>query len=224
MIGGFSPESTKDYYGKLIEQFRKYRKDDYPEIVINSMDINKLFRLINNKELDELTDWLLAGINDLKNAGASFCFISANTPHIVFDKLKQKTNIPMISIVETACDYANKKGYRKLGLLGTKFTMNGDFFKLPYKKYGIEVFVPSNDEIDYIQNKYVSEIENGIYNDYTIKQFTEIMIRMKNENGLDGMILGCTEFPILLEKVNIGIEMMNTTNIHIEKIVEYCLN
>ena len=223
MIGGFSPESTKDYYSKIIELYRKYKKDDYPEIVINSMDINKLFTYINNGELGELTNWLLSGINDLKNAGSDFCFISANTPHIVFDKLQERSILPMISIVETTCEYASQKKYKKLGLLGTKFTMDADFFKRPFTNKNIEVFVPNNDEIEYIKNKYLTEIEIGKYSDQTKKRFIDIIQKMKIKYGLDGMILGCTEFPLLLNGIDLGIEMMNTTNIHIEKIVEYSL-
>ncbi len=223
MIGGFSHESTCEYYRSIIEKCRT-EGGTCPEIVIVSLDIGKLFTLIEGDRIDELADWLWQGIIDLERAGVDFAFISANTPHLVFDRIKEKARIPLISIVESACEYAKMKEYRQVGLLGTKFTMESHFFRdVFFIRNGIGVFVPRTDEIDLIQDKYVCEIEHGKYTAETKHQFVQIIDGMKSRYRLDGIILGCTEFPLLLDGVDLGIGTINTTQVHIAKIVDACL-
>lgn len=224
MIGGFSPESTVGYYQSIVERITTRAKDEgYPEIVINSMDIVKLFALIESGRRAELIDWLTEGVRALERAGAEFAFISANTPHIVFDEVSSRVSIPMISIVEAARDHCARIGLESLGLLGTKFTMESDFFQRAFAKNGIKIYVPDREDRDYIQGKYLSEIEVGVYDDGTRKAFQGIIERMATERSLDGVILGCTEFPMLLAEEDLGIPFVDTTRIHIESIVHACL-
>jgi aspartate racemase len=224
MIGGFSPESTIDYYKRIISKYKIYKPNEYPEIIINSMDINKLFSYINENKLNELTNWLLEGIKDLQKAQVDIGFISANTPHIVFDKLQENTTLKLISIVESVCRYSESKNYRKLGLLGTKYTMNGSFFSDVFEKAGIKLIIPNPNEIEYIQQKYLEEIEIGNYKEDTRKKFLEIINNMIRNNKIEGIILGCTEFPIFLDGIDVNIELINTIDIHIEDIVNECIN
>jgi aspartate racemase len=224
MIGGFSPESTVDYYKSIVERVTTRTKGEaYPEIVINSLDIVKLFSLIESGRREDLIDWLTEGVRALEKAGAEFAFISANTPHIVFDEVAARVSIPMISIVEATRDHYSGLGLRKLGLLGTKFTMGSDFFQRAFAKNGIDIYVPDPEDQVYIQGKYLSEIEGGVYDDATRKAFRAIIKRMATERSLDGVILGCTEFPMLLAKEGVGIPCIDTTKIHVECIVRACL-
>lgn len=225
MIGGLGPESTLDYYRLLIEIYRSKSKDENnPEIIIYSMDINILMKLAANKEWDNLVEWLVNGIEVLQKGGADFGFISANTPHIVFDRVKELSPIPLISIVDKTCEHIKKIGIKKIGLLGTKFTMQSDFYKRACNREDIDLFVPNEKEQDYIQHKLMTEIELGKFLDGTREGLVDIIKRMINDNSIEGVILGCTELPLILTKSEVGIPFFNTTKIHVESIINHCLN
>lgn len=225
MIGGLGPESTLDYYRLLIEEHRsKSKEESNPEIIIYSMDINKLLRLVGNQQWEELTDYLIEGIKVLEKSGADFAFISSNTPHIIFDRLKKLSSIPLISIVEKTSEYIKKLGIKKVGLLGTKFTMESDFYEKACNKEGVEIFYPNEKEQEYIQNKLMTEIELGQFLEETRKGLLCIIKRMIEDNSIEGAILGCTELPLILTKDEFGIPFFNTSKIHVESIIEYYLN
>lgn len=225
MIGGFGPESTLDYYRLIIEAYmKKTNGENYPEIIIYSMNINKLMKLVDNKEWGTLVKWLIDGIEVLHRGGADFAFISANTPHIVFDRVNELSPIPLISIIEATSEYIKDQGIKSVGLLGTKFTMENDFFQKVCKKNGIQIFVPNEEERNYIHEKLMTEIELGNFLDKTRLGLLNIIKRMIVDNSVDGIILGCTELPLILTKSEFGVPFFNTTKIHVDSIVEYYLN
>ncbi|MDP4090278.1 MAG: amino acid racemase [Bacillota bacterium] len=224
MIGGMGPESTLDYYRLLIELYREKAKDgSSPEIIINSMDLDTFMKLAEKKDWDGIVAWLSEGIEVLHKAGADFGFISANTPHIVFDRISELSHIPLISIVDTTCARIKKFGLKKVGLLGTRTTMENDFYGKAGFKNGFEVFAPNPDEIDYIHSKLMTEIELGNFLDETRNRLLDIIKRMIDDNSIEGVILGCTELPLILTKEKFGIPFFNTTRIHVESIIEYYL-
>jgi aspartate racemase len=225
MIGGFGPESTLDYYRLIIETYRKETNgESYPEIIIYSMDMNKLMKLVSNKEWNTLVDWLVSGIEVLHKGGADFAFISANTPHIVFDRVNKLSPIPLISIIEATSEYIKIQGIKEVGLLGTKFTMESNFYQEVFKKNDIQIIMPNEEERNYIHKKLMTEIELGNFLDETRTGLLEIIKRMINDNSIDGIILGCTELPLILTKSEFGVPFFNTTKIHVESIVKYYLN
>jgi len=224
MIGGFGPEATLDYYKLLIEIYRKEIKDgSIPEIIIYSMDLSILLNLVAKKQWDILVKWLVNGLEILHQAGADFGFISANTPHIVFDKVNELSPIPLLSIVEETCKYIERLTLRRVGLLGTKFTMQSSFYKKVCDKYKVVVFVPNEKEQEYIHGKLMTEIEFGIFLEETRAGLLNIIKRMIDEDLIEGVILGCTELPLILTKSKFGIPFLNTTKIHVESIINYYL-
>src|SRR5207248_9002172 len=130
MIGGTGPESTVEYYRRLIAayQARTTRTDHVPPIIINSVNYRKLVEWFTANQLAQVTDFLVSEIERLERAGASFALIAANTPHLVFDELKKRVRIPMLSIVEATADAAVAAGLRRLALFGTRFTMQATLF------------------------------------------------------------------------------------------------
>ncbi len=222
IIGGLGPESTIDYYKGIINIFRQ-RDMAAPEIIIYSADVNKLMELAEAREWNKIAEWLVEIVNALHNAGAEFAVIASNTPHIVFDNVKSRSPIPMLSIVDETCKRASGMKLRNVGLMGTKFTMESDFFQKAFHNVGISVIVPMKDEIQLIHHKLMSEIELGIIRDSTRQEFLSIVKRMINEDSIDGLILGCTELPRILEKDEYGIPFLKTTAIHIDSIVDYCI-
>lgn len=224
MIGGFGPESTLDYYRLIIDQYRWQRGEgSLPEIIIYSMDMYTLLTLVEQKRWDDVTDFLLKGVNTLHSAGADFGIISANTPHIVYDQLKSLSPIPLISIVEETSKKAKEIGLQRVGLLGTSFTMRASFFQKVFAINNIVIVVPSEKEQDFIQHKLMTEIELGQFLEETRNGLLTIVKRMVDEDLIDGVILGCTELPLILTKDEYDIPFLNTAKIHVESAIRYCL-
>jgi aspartate racemase len=221
IIGGLGPESTVDYYKRIIGAFRMDGSLAAPEIVIYSVNIEEVLSLVAKQEWHSLIYLLVAKIKALHRAGVDFAVISANTPHIVFDEVQAKSPIPLLSIVTATLNTAQGLGLKKLGLLGTRFTMQSNFFSPQFAPQGISVVVPSVPDQDYIHDKLMTEIELGIYTDETRKGLLAIIERMIAVDKIDGVILGCTELPLILEKSEFGIPFLNTTAIHVESIVDY---
>lgn len=221
LVGGMGPESTIPYYHDIVYGVQeKVGKDFFPNLTIESVNVFEVLHLCGEKKYDELTEYLMAAINNLIKSGADFVALSANTPHIVFDRLKEQSAVPMVSIIEATRDEAIRWNKRKLGLLGTIFTMTGDFFKEPFCNSGIEIVVPTMEEMDFINEKISSELELGIVREDTLRSFQKMIERMKEENGIEAVILGCTELPLLLNDEVSPVPCLDTMKIHIETLVD----
>ncbi|MBT2571093.1 amino acid racemase [Planococcus sp. ISL-110] len=225
MIGGTGPESTVDYYRSIINEFQKRTasQESLPELLIYSINMYKIFDLLQSGQEEELAEYLAAAVLSLERAGADFAVISANTPHIVFEKIQQKVNIPMISIVEATYRKARNLELQKIGLLGTQFTMENDFFKKPFTGNGQEIFVPNKDEQLFLHEKIVEELEQGIVKEKTKKAFLAIAERMIEQHQIEGLILGCTEFPMIFKPEDLDIPQLNTVEIHVDEILKMIL-
>ncbi|HEY5536124.1 MAG TPA: amino acid racemase [Ignavibacteria bacterium] len=225
IIGGLGPEATIDYYKEIINAFKNEKGDlNYPEIIIYSVNMSEFLSLMKEKKYDQVTTLLLEKIEGLKRAGAEFAVLSANTPHLLFDRIKEKCGIPMISIVEATCNESLKRGYKRTGLFGTGFTMEASFFTDIFKEQGIDVIMPYKKDRDLINHRLFSEIELGIFKDDTRLMLIGIIEKMVQEQHIDSLILGCTEFPLILKESSYaGIPMLNTTKIHVDAIVKYCV-
>jgi len=224
IIGGIGPESTVDYYKQIIGAFTEKQIDfDYPEIIIYSANLSSLMRILEANDWDSLTDWLLEKVVSLHKAGAEFVAIGSNTPHIVYDEVSARSPIPMLSIIEETCKKAKMSGHKKLGLLGTKFTMESDFFKKPFEINKMAVVVPEKEDQELIHHRLFSEIELGIIKDSTRAELLSIIKKMIDRHSIDAVILGCTELPLILNQDKFGISFLNTTAIHAESIVSYCI-
>ena len=224
IIGGLGPESTVDYYKEIIAAFHaRYDEMVYPEIIIYSVNIDEFMKFVETKNWSGLSEWLLEKISSIHRAGAQFAVIASNTPHIVFDEIKSKSPIPLLSIVEETCNKAQEMDLKNVGLMGTKLTMEADFYKKPFVSKGMSVVVPSEEEQQLIHHKLFSEIELGIFKDPTREELLAIAKRMVDEEGVDALILGCTELPLILTESKYGIPFLNTTAIHCESIIKHCL-
>jgi aspartate racemase len=221
MIGGLGPESTVDYYRYLVAEYRELKRDDsYPPILINSIDLQRARKLVEEKKYSELTDYLIQELERLARAGAVLAFLSANTPHIVFDELQPRSPLPLISIVEATCNHAKDRGYRRLGLLGTRFTMQASFFFQAFEKAGMSLVVPSSDDQDYIHEKYLDELVKGIFLPQTRGRILAIAEKLKIHDHIEALILGGTELPLLLtEDVAAPVPLLDTMRIHAKAVL-----
>jgi aspartate racemase len=221
IIGGIGPESTIEYYRQIIAAYRQRQRDgSYPSLLINSIDMKKMLDLIGANELAAVTQYLLGEVQKLAQADADFGALASNTPHLVFDALNHQSPIPLISIVETACDAAKALGLRRIGLFGRRFTMQGRFYADVFSRAGITLVAPSPDEQTYIHDKYMGELVNGVVLPETRERLLAIVARLKNEEGIGGLILGGTELPSILGgDMGQGIPFLDTTRIHVDRIV-----
>jgi aspartate racemase len=223
LIGGLGPESTLDYYRLIIRAFQERKSVDYPEIVVYSANLTEGLKLMEGKNWEALTDWLLHRIEALRKAGAEFAAIGSNSPHVVFDAVKPRAPLPLVSIVEATCRKAREIGAKRLGLLGTAFTMQADFFQKPFLARGMNVVVPEPDDQQLIHRRLFTEIELGIIKDSTRQELLGVVRRMIDRHGIEALILGCTELPLILTQSEFGIPFLNTTAIHVEAIVDYSI-
>jgi len=222
MIGGLGPESTIDYYRSIIARYRVRNPDgSYPSLIIDSLDLSKGLFLVDTGRLSELADYLADGVGRLVRAGAVFGFFSANTPHIVFDEVQRRSAIPLLSIVRAARDRTTALGLKNVGLIGTRFTMEASFYPDEFQRAGIAVVRPTESEQDFIHKKYLNELLNGTFLPETREELLRIARRMKVEEGTEAMILAGTELPLLLrDSGSADIEFLDTTEIHVEVIVD----
>lgn len=222
IVGGTGPESTVDYYQSIISKFQEKigSKEEIPELFINSINMYKMFNLLMNGQTQELINYLTDAVLKLESVGADFVVFTGNTPHIVFEQVQEKVQVPMISIVEETYLKAQELSLEKIGLIGTKFTMENDFFKKLFISHNIEMVVPNQPEQEYIHRKIVEELENGIVNNDTKKGFLNIIEQMTDRDGIQAIILGCTELPMLIKNEDLNIHSLNTAEIHINKIMD----
>ncbi len=221
IIGGVGPESSIEYYKLIIKRFQeKLNTKDYPELVINSINMTEMLGYVFTNQLDSLTDFLSERIKILELSGVDFAAIASNTPHLVFDRLINRVKIPLVSIAEEACKVINNKKITRAGLFGTKSTMTSGFYKRVAEQYGIEVLVPDPIRQDYIHEKYMGELVfNRILPD-TRQQLIQIVKNLQKNESIQGLILGGTELPLILSQSDFDdIEIFDTTQIHVESIV-----
>jgi len=226
IVGGLGPESTVDYYQRIIALYRERQPDgSYPQFIIISVDLKKGLDFMDASDLAGMAAYLLEEIRKLARAGADFGLIAANTPHIVFEDVAPKSPIPLISIVEATCTAAKAQKLKRLALFGTRYTMEATFYPKVFSREGIELLVPDPQDQDYIHDKYLNELVPGKFWPETRAGLLAIIDRMKAESDVDGVILAGTELPLILHgETHNGIPLLDTTKIHVEAAVAEMLS
>jgi aspartate racemase len=226
IIGGLGPESTIDYYGRIIALYRERTGDgSYPQFIINSINLKKGLDFMDANDLTGMADYLVEEIGKLARSGATFGLISANTPHIVFDEVASKSPIPLISIVEATYAVAKVRNLKRLALFGTRYTMQATFYPKVFSREGIELVVPGQEDQAYIHDKYLNELIPGMFLPETRAGLLAIIDRMKEKQDINGVILAGTELPLILDSSeHSGIPFLDTTKIHCEAAVTEMLS
>jgi aspartate racemase len=215
IIGGIGPESTIDYYRQVIAALRN--RDDAPSVVINSIDVNRMLALVAAGDRASLTQYLLEAVHVLARAGATLGLLAANTPHIVFDELRERSPVPLVSIVEATCDAVRARGLQKVGLIGTRFTMLGGFYSSMFAREGIALITPGSDDQEFIHERYMTELVQGRFLPATRDELLAIVARMRKSDAIQGLVLGGTELSLILADESYeGIPVFNTTRIHVQ--------
>jgi aspartate racemase len=225
MIGGIGPESTIEYYRLINAAYAEHITDgSYPAMIINSIDLQKLRKMAEANERIEMTEYLVSEIHKLARAGADFGFLAANTPHMVFDEVRRQSPIPLVSIVEATCEAAKAMGLQKLGLFGTRMTMQGRFYSDVFSREGITLAVPDEHDQAYIHHMYFNELVKGTVLLETRQRLMKIVDRLKERESIQGLILGGTELSLIFRDATVcDIPVLDTTKIHAKAIVEEAL-
>ena len=218
IVGGISLASTIQYYKTITDlYFERFGDYYYPEIIIHSLDFQYFTDLENENRMPEYIDYIVSSTGALEKAGADFIIMAANSPHSVFEEVERQTRLPMISIVDTVAKYAQKNGLKKVLLTGIKYTMQSDFYRKGLKKYGIEVITPDEEHQDIINDIIFKELVIHRFLDESRTKFTKII----NSYNADGIILGCTELPLLIGQNDTKIKLINSLACHCEAALEF---
>ena len=221
LVGGISWTSTLDYYRFINEGINKKLGGlNFAECVIYSLNFGDIY----SKSWDNSYDLLLNACNSLKKSGVDGIALCANTAHLYADKLQEAINLPIVHIVTETAKEINKKKLKKIGLLGTKFTMEMDFYKNKFEAFELEVIIPELQETrDYIQLTLREELGIGLVNPQTKKRYIDIAKELV-DRGAECIVLGCTEIPMLLSQEDFEIPVFDTTKIHCEAIINFMLS
>jgi aspartate racemase len=220
LVGGLGPESTIDYYRRILEAWRRVDSSSAPSMIIDSLDVTHIMHLVQTDRV-ALIDYLTKSVRRLQAAGAAFVAITANTPHIVFDEVSAQSSVPLISIVEVCAAEAERRGLHRPLLLGTRFTMDGDFYPDVFGRHGLKLVVPDETDRAWAHDKYVTQLLKGDFRDETRSGFVDLITRLRDQRSIDSVILGGTELPLLLMTPTIaGLPVLDTTALHVDAIVK----
>ena len=223
LIGGLGPESTIDYYRRLLDAWAAERPGSAPGIVIDSLDVQHVVPLVERDHAG-LVDYLAASLRRLAGAGVDFAALTANTPHLVFDELAAVSPVPLVSIVETCALEAKRRGLVRPLLLGTRFTMEGPFYPRVFSRHGLELVRLGSADLQWAHERYMGELLKGDFRDATREGFVRMVARLRDTERLDAVILGGTELPLLLKAPDVaGVPALDTTALHVRAIVHRLL-
>jgi aspartate racemase len=221
IVGGLGPESTVDYYRMLIQGYSSRHNGRHPELLVYSADLAGYLALEDSGDHQAVIARLSAAIDALSRAGADLVLIASNTPHRYFSQLEKLAAVPLLSIVASACAEAQRIGLTRVGLFGTAYTMSSDFYQRVFDQASIAMVVPNADEQTYIHTKTMEELEQGQLRPETREGFLRIAARLKDQEDIQGLVLGCTEHPLLLDTDALGLRFLNTSRIHVNAALAY---
>jgi len=223
LIGGISWVSTVDYY-RLINQGinEKLGNLEFAELMIYSFNYGDIKRNNDAEDWDKTLSMITKASLDMKNSGVKAIVLCANTMHLIADRLQENIQLPVINIATVTADAIVAKGIKKVGLLGTRFTMERDFFRDKLTEKGIEILIPGDEERDFIHYTIFEELGRNIIKPETKKFYINVINKLV-EAGAEGIILGCTEIPLLISNADVAIRLFDTVEIHSKAAVEFAL-
>ena len=224
LIGGMSWESTQEYYRIANEEVKKQLgKEHSAKLILHSVDYGEIEKLQHEGKWSELSEKMVEIAKNLKSAGADFIVICTNTMHIVAKDIEEKAGIEVLHIAEVTAKIIKEKGMDKVALLGTRYTMESDIYpKLLQEAHGIDLIVPNGNDGRLVHGIIYNQLVRGEFTDASRKAYRGVIERLK-EKGAQGVILGCTEIPLLLKPGDSPIPVFDTTAIHARAAVEYAL-
>jgi aspartate racemase len=224
ILGGMSPESTMAYYEHITRAYTaRFGDYSYPEIIIYSVSFQPYVDWPNDDRWDLVIEGLSEAARRLEAAGADFIIVATNTMHLVFDQVQASVNIPMLSLLDAVGTVILARGMSMVGLLGTKFTMEKTFYQDALARRGVNVLLPDPDDREYVNSVIYNELVAGQVRDASRAALISIIEKLA-ARGAEGVILGCTEIPLLVSEADVGIPLFDTTAIHAEAALNCALD
>jgi len=224
ILGGLSPESTVSYYEYITRTYTERFGDyGYPEVIIYSVNFQNYVDWGDAGEWNSIAQDMINAARALEQAGADFGIIATNTMHIAFDEVQAAVKIPFLHLVDATAEAIKAKGFSNVGLLGTKFTMNEPFYRERLSAKRINAIVPEASDREEVDRVIYEELVRGRILDESRKRFVEIIARL-SQSGAEGVILGCTEIPLLVSEKDSSLPLFDTTTIHAQKALEYAIS
>lgn len=219
-----TPESTITYYMHIVHRYHELHDNHgYPETIINGVSFQKYEDWMMKEDWDSIEAALLEGLKTLKKAGADFAVIATNTMHILFEKLQTQIDMPLISIVDATAEAIKAEGFKKVGLIGTQFSMNKPFYREGLASHGIDVVTPNEEDKAYIVKVIFEELSIGKLTDESRKGYLKIIDKLVAQ-GAQGIVLGCTEIPLLVRQEDTEVKVFDTATVHAEKALQYAIS
>ena len=224
ILGGLTPESTITYYMHIVHRYQElYGNHGYPETFIVGVSFQQYEDWMMKDDWTSIEKALLEGLKTLKRAGADFAVIATNTMHLLFDKLQAQIDMPLISIVDATAEAVKEEGFKKIGLIGTQFSMTKGFYQAGLAKHGIETITPSKEDQDYIVKVLWEELSYGVLKEESRKGYLKIIDKLVAQ-GAEGIVLGCTEIPLLVRQPDTDVKVFDTATVHAEKALQYAIS
>jgi len=223
ILGGMSPESTVAYYEYITRTYtQRFGDYGYPEVLIYSVSFQPYVDWPNQDRWDLVADGLGQAAQKLAAAGADLILIATNTMHLVFDEVQARVEVPMLSLLDATAEAILARGFHTVGLLGTRFTMEKGFYQDALARQGISTLVPDAGDREYVHRVIYDELVAGKIHDESRAGYIAV-IRRLIERGAEGIILGCTEIPLLVDEAGAGVPLFDTTQIHAEAALTYAI-
>ena len=223
ILGGMSPESTVGYYQYITRTYtERYGDYGYPEVLIYSVSFQPYVDWPSEGRWDRVVEGLSAAARQLEAAGADFIVIATNTMHLVVEEVQAAVSVPVLSLLDAVGDAIRAQGLRVAGLLGTRFTMEKVFYAEALAEKGIRVLVPEANERRFVDDVIYRELVSGEIREASRRRFVEIIEGLA-ARGAEGVILGCTEIPLLVRTCDVEVPLFDTTLIHAEAALNYAL-
>jgi len=223
ILGGMSPESTVAYYETITRTYTaRYGDYGYPEVIIYSVRFQPYVDWPAQERWDLVAQGLSEAAGRLVAAGADFIVIATNTMHLVYDQVQASVPVPVLSLLDAVGDAVRARGLSRVGLLGTRFTMEKGFYQDALARVGIDVLVPGAEERAYVDGVIYDELAAGQIRDASREGYVRV-IQGLAARGAEGVILGCTEIPLLVGEADAGVPLFDTTAIHAEAALAYAL-
>lgn len=223
ILGGMSPESTIHYYQLIVQSYiQQYDNHGYPEIVIFSVSFEQYIHWQEAGDWDSIGKELAIAAQALENAGADFIVIATNSMHKVVDEIQAAIHIPVLNLLDVVSESLLAKGITKTGLLGTRYTMEDGFYAAGLAKHGIQVVVPDSKDRDFVHRVIYDELIKGVILPSSKQRFQRIVANLQ-QNGAQGVVLGCTEIPMLVGEGDVSLPVFDTTRLHADSALRYAL-
>ncbi len=225
IVGGTGPESTIDYYRRLIDTWHdRGPAGTYPRVIIDSVEGGEVVRLLGQGDFARVATIIAAALGELTRAGAGAALLASNATHLAFEGIAAASTIPLINIVEVTGAVAQRRGFRRVGLIGTRFVMRASLYPERFGPMGIDVITPQDAEQDEVHQIYMNELLPGVVREASRERLVALIGRMRDRDGIDAVVLGGTELALILTaREYAGVAILNTAQIHVEAGIDWLL-